>query len=117
MPCRVVLFSGLSSVSSVPDGSAANASFVGANTVYGPGPDSVSTSPAALTAATNVEKSELDEATWTMFWVGADAGAADIAAEPLGLLVLPHAATVRALKATAITARFLANFISVLLCV
>src|SRR5450631_1460160 len=48
------LFSGLSSVSTVPAGSAANASLVGANTVNGPGPFSVATRPAALTAATSV---------------------------------------------------------------
>ncbi len=48
------LFSGLSRVSTVPAGSAANASLVGANTVNGPAPFSVGTSPAALTAATSV---------------------------------------------------------------
>jgi hypothetical protein len=39
------LFSGLSSVSSVPAGSFANASSVGAKTVNGPGPLSVPTRP------------------------------------------------------------------------
>src|ERR1700733_9137439 len=48
------LFSGFSSVSTVPMGSFANASLVGANTVNGPGPFSVSTNPAAFTAATSV---------------------------------------------------------------
>src|SRR5580698_4853189 len=48
------LFSGLSSVSTVPAGSFANAALVGANTVNGPGPFSVSTNPAAFTAATSV---------------------------------------------------------------
>ena len=38
----------------LPAGSLAKASLVGAKTVKGPGPDSVSTSPAAFTAATNV---------------------------------------------------------------
>ena len=50
----MALFSGLSSVSTVPAGSASNAALVGANTVNGPGPFSVSTRPAALTAATSV---------------------------------------------------------------
>ena len=48
------LFSGLSSVSTVPFGSLANASSVGANTVNGPFPCSVSISPAALSAAARV---------------------------------------------------------------
>src|SRR3954471_19309395 len=48
------LFSGLSKVSTVPAGSAANAALVGAKTVNGPGPLSVSTRPAAFTAATSV---------------------------------------------------------------
>ena len=43
----------------MPAGSFANASFVGANTVYGPGPASVSVKPAAWTAVTSVEKSGL----------------------------------------------------------
>ncbi len=54
MLCSLALFSGLSRVSSVPAGSLAKASSVGANTVNGPGPFSVSTSPAAFTAATRV---------------------------------------------------------------
>ena len=60
------LFSGSSKVSTRPAGSAANASFVGANTVNGPSPCSVSTRPAACTAATSVEKSGLPLATVTM---------------------------------------------------
>lgn len=48
------LFSGLTSVSTVPAGSFANASSEGANTVNGPAPLRVSTSPAAVTAATSV---------------------------------------------------------------
>ncbi len=51
---RSAFFSGLSSPSTVPLGSAENAALVGANTVNGPAPFSVSTSPAALTAATRV---------------------------------------------------------------
>jgi hypothetical protein len=50
------LFSGLSRSSTVPAGSAAKASSVGAKTVKGPSPFSVSTSPAASTAATSVPK-------------------------------------------------------------
>ena len=41
-------------MSTVPAGSFANAALVGANTVKGPGPCSVSTRPAAFTAATSV---------------------------------------------------------------
>jgi hypothetical protein len=48
------LFSGLTSLSMVPSGSLANASSVGAVTVDGPSPLSVSTSPAPFTAATGV---------------------------------------------------------------
>src|SRR5436190_19231164 len=50
------LFSGLRRYSTVPAGSLANASSVGANTVNGPAPFSVSTSPAALRAAASVLK-------------------------------------------------------------
>ena len=48
------MFSGFSSVSTVPAGSASNAAFTGANTVNGPLLCSVSTRPAAFTAATSV---------------------------------------------------------------
>src|SRR5271165_3753355 len=48
------LFSGLSRFSTVPAGSLAKASSVGAKTVKGPLPFKVSTSPAAFTAATRV---------------------------------------------------------------
>ena len=41
-------------VSTVPGGSLANASLVGANTVKGPAPSRVSTRPAAFTAVTSV---------------------------------------------------------------
>ena len=44
----------LSRLSTVPVGSFANGALVGANTVKGPGPCSVSTRPAAFTAATSV---------------------------------------------------------------
>src|SRR3569623_350415 len=56
-------------MSTVPAGSLANASLVGANTVHGPGPDSVSTKPAALTAATSGGGSFELTAFWTMFLV------------------------------------------------
>ncbi len=48
------LFSGLTRSSTVPAGSLAKASSLGAKTVNGPGPFSVSTRPAAVTAATRV---------------------------------------------------------------
>src|SRR5665213_3451006 len=51
---RVALFSGFTRLSTVPAGSFPNAASVGAKTVKGPGPLSVSTRPAALTAATSV---------------------------------------------------------------
>src|SRR6056297_1360266 len=51
------LFSGFSKLATVPSGSAANASSVGAKTVNGPSPFRASTSPAAFTAATRVLKS------------------------------------------------------------
>src|SRR5437016_5751539 len=50
----MALFSGLSRVSTVPAGNCANASLVGAKTVNGPLLLSVSTKPAALTAAIRV---------------------------------------------------------------
>lgn len=53
-------------VSSVPAGSAAKAALVGANTVYGPAPESVSTSAAAFMAVTNVERLGVAEATPTI---------------------------------------------------
>src|SRR5208282_5926217 len=64
------LFSGFNKVSTVPAGSLAKASLVGANTVKGPGPDSVSTRPAALTAATRVVWSFEFTAFWMMFFDG-----------------------------------------------
>src|SRR5689334_18880841 len=50
----MALFSGFTRVSTVPLGSLPKAALVGAKTVNGPGPFNVSTSPAALTAATRV---------------------------------------------------------------
>src|SRR5579871_3252702 len=57
-------------MSTVPAGSLAKASLVGANTVNGPGPDSVSTRPAAFTAATRVVWSFELTAFWTIFFDG-----------------------------------------------
>src|SRR6201988_1039936 len=53
MPVSLSLFSGFSSVGTVPAGSLSKAALSGANTVKGPLPCSVSTRPAALTAATS----------------------------------------------------------------
>jgi len=52
--CSIWIFSGLSSISTVPAGSLANAASVGANTVNGPSDERVSTSPASATAVTSV---------------------------------------------------------------
>src|SRR4249920_2440789 len=51
--------------SRVPAGSAANAASVGANTVKGPVPWSVSTRPAALTAVSKVLNEPASVAVWT----------------------------------------------------
>src|SRR6201992_3847867 len=64
------LFSGFNRPSTVPAGSLAKASLVGANTVNGPGPESVSTRPAAFTAATSVVWSFEFTAFWMMFLDG-----------------------------------------------
>ncbi len=56
----------LSNASTVPAGSFAKASSVGAKTVNGPTPLSVSTNPAALTAATRVLKEPALAAVSTM---------------------------------------------------
>src|ERR687894_649125 len=58
-------------VSTVPSGRAANASSVGAKTVKGPSPRSVSSSPAAWTAVTRVSKSPAATAVSTMSSVAA----------------------------------------------
>jgi hypothetical protein len=60
----------LTSVSTVPAGSLAKASSVGAKTVNGPAPSSVSTRPAAFTAATRVLWMGELTAFSTMFLVG-----------------------------------------------
>src|SRR5690349_16819387 len=77
MPASRSLFSGFSNESTVPAGSFANASFVGANTVNGPAPDSVSASPAALTADTSVENCGFDAATATIVSIDGAVVAAD----------------------------------------
>ena len=71
------LLSGFRSVSTVPAGSASKAALTGAKTVNGPGPESVSTSPAAWTAATSVVWSFELTAFSTMFFVGIHRSAAD----------------------------------------
>ena len=58
----------------MPGGSLSKAALVGAKTVKGPGPDSVSTRPAAFTAATSVVRLLAAEAFWTMVLLG-DIGA------------------------------------------
>ena len=68
------MFSGFSSISTVPSGSSSKAALVGANTVNGPSPLSVSTSPAAFTAATSVVRLSALEAFSTMVIFG-DIGA------------------------------------------
>ena len=80
-------WSGLaSSVSSVPAGSAAKAALVGANTVNGPGLESVSTSPAVWTAVARVEKvSGIDTAISTMFWA---TGAAVVSAAGVSTVLM-----------------------------
>ena len=70
MLARVVLFSAFNSDSTVPAGNFSNAALVGAKTVNGPSPLSVSASPAAFTAVTNVLKSGFPAAISTMFCVG-----------------------------------------------
>src|SRR3954462_7398490 len=60
------LFSGFSSDSTVPAGSLANASSVGANTVNGPAPFNVSISPAAVRALASVVNDPAATAVSTM---------------------------------------------------
>lgn len=62
----LALFSGFNKSSTVPLGSLAKASSVGANTVKGPGPFNVSTKPAAPRAAAKVEKDPAATAVSTM---------------------------------------------------
>src|SRR6478735_2628384 len=94
MPVSIALFSGLSRVSTVPAGNAAKAALVGANTVNGPGLLSVSTRPAALTAATSVVWSLELTALSTMSLVGYIAapptiGLAMVALPDMALLLAP----------------------------
>src|ERR1700756_1468633 len=115
MLVSVALFSGLTSVSTVPAGSLAKASLVGANTVNGPGPSSVSTRPAALTAATSVVWSLELTAFWMMFfegYIGAPPTMTVASLAKVGTVV--RAAKAR--PAAAAQARaYLANFILILL--
>src|SRR4051812_10970021 len=67
MPVSFFLFSGLTSVFTVPAGNFSNASLVGAKTVKGPLPSNVVTRSAAFTAATKVVWSFEFIAFWTMF--------------------------------------------------
>ena len=66
LACSIALFSGLSSSSTVPAGSLANAASVGAKTVNGPGDFKVAVRSAAVTAATSVPKSPAACAVATM---------------------------------------------------
>src|SRR4249920_3816672 len=87
MDASCCLFSGFDSVSSVPAGSLANASFVGANTVKGPVPDNVSARPAAFTPATKVEKSGLLAAVSTIVFAAGVVVIVESAAVVGGLVV------------------------------
>src|SRR5438309_12045346 len=97
------LFSGMTSVSTVPAGSLPKAALVGANTVKGPAPESVSTRPAALTAATSVVWSFELTAFWTIVLVGY------IAAPPtIGLArAMPLPATAKAAAAARMRVLFI----------
>ena len=106
----------LSSVSTVPAGSLAKASSVGAKTVNGPSPLRVSTRPAASRAAASVVKSPAATAVSTMSAEAIDSlGEADGVAEAevvagaevaaVSASSLPHAAVVRARASTAATGR------------
>ena len=90
-----------------------DATLVGANTVNGPGPESVSTRPAFVTAVTRVEKSGLPLATATIV-VSVLADVSDAAASFAGFVSddesdfeseLPQAAAVRATTARAAARR------------
>src|SRR4051794_10254334 len=110
MSASFCLFCGSRSGASVAFGSLANASLVGANTVNGPLPASVSARPAAFTALTSVEKSGLADATSTIDWpIGlraagdtpGDAGGAVVAGDELDDLSLDeHAPSARPAAAT-----------------
>ncbi len=80
MLVRASLFSGSRRASTSPSGSASKASSVGANTVNGPSPESVSTRSAAVTAATRVSKSGLPAATSTIV-PGSSMGASDMVSD------------------------------------
>src|SRR6478735_6903442 len=105
----------LSRVSTVPAGSLAKSSSVGANTVNGPSPLRVSTRPAAWRAAARVVKLPAATAVSTMSAVGIDSdgegdGAAEVVigaelAAAVSASLLPHAAVVSARASTAATGK------------
>ena len=93
-------------------GTAAKASSVGANTVNGPSPRSVSSSPAACTADTSVVKLPASTAVSTMSF-GAIVGDGD--GDAASSVVLPHAAITNGTTIRATTMRMmLRTFIVVL---
>ena len=68
--CSVLMFLGSSRRTSVPFGSAPKDSLVGDKTVIGPLLESAVVSSPALSAVTSVERSEMPDASSTMFFVG-----------------------------------------------
>ena len=68
--CSVLMFLGSSRWASVPLGSARKALLVGAKTVKGPLAESAVVSSPALSAVTSVDRSEMPDASSTMFFVG-----------------------------------------------
>src|SRR3954465_3350687 len=95
------LFSGFSSVSTVPAGSLAKASSVGAKTVNGPGPLSVSTSPAACRAAASVLNDPAATAVSTMSLVDSAANGAGAGAVTAGAAVVPFTGAAESVSAEA----------------
>ena len=94
MVLSLSLFSGLSSVSTVPAGSLSKAAFTGANTVNGPALASEFTRSAALSAATSVVWSFEPSATRTTFGcetVSSTAACPPAAALASGVLALVSA--------------------------
>src|SRR5271157_2795576 len=95
MAISLSLFSGLRRLSTVPSGSLAKASSVGARTVNGPWPLSVSTRSAALTAATRVLNEPAPTAVSTMsFFSPTKAGTTRASAATIPrsvrMIELPH---------------------------
>ena len=105
MPASLALFSGLSRSSTVPLGSLAKASSVGAKTVKGPALLRVSTRPAAPRAAARVVKLPAPTAVSTMSFISAFLGAAaaaflGAAAARTGARAAPRRAAVRGAATT-----------------